>query len=123
MPGVGGRGLKFSVKVDPKSTREVVQNLKKTEKKIKRRVGQAIDRNTKLMVAEMKARILVDTGLAQSSTGRKLNRKDGEIIGADVYTRVKYAVFIERMKAYFVPAYNKYARQFLRDVRSIMKKP
>lgn len=119
---IGGRGLKFNVEVDPKSTKEVVQNIQKYEKSKRNQLGTAIDKYSNLMVRDMKANILVDTGLARASTGRALSRKDGYIEGASVYTRVHYAVFIERMKAYFVPAYNKYSMQFLAEVKRIMRK-
>jgi hypothetical protein len=122
MPSVGGRGLKFKVEVDPRSAKLLIDDFEKYDKKTRADVAGAVRRNLDGMEKQMRANILVDTGLAQRSTKKTFTTsKSGTITNAYIETGVNYAVFIERMKAYFVPAVDKYMRQLIRDLKALVR--
>ena len=122
MASIGGRGLKFKVEVDPKSTKKVIKNLQRYDRKKRRQIGQLIDKTSNNILRDARTRILVDTGLAKASTGRRLNKKNGYVVGASIFTSVHYAVFIERMKPYLIPAYNRNVRNFVQQVKQILNR-
>ena len=111
----------ISVKVNRRSIRNVKSNIRKDDNKKKNQLAKLTISIARAMQRTAKQLILVDTGRAQRNTVIQYGKTGKYVSRFSLTTRVRYAIYIERMKPYMSRAYEKHIGRYKAGVEKIFK--